>query len=60
MIIELITEPKTDEGEDRDDGSLDNVNIIFIFYNTENFFFTILFSPFQTLFRMLCYYRKSG
>lgn len=38
MIIELNTEPKIDGGEDRDDGSLDYVNIIFIFYNTENSF----------------------
>lgn len=32
MIIHVDTEPKKDEGEDDDNGSHDNVNIIFIFY----------------------------
>lgn len=45
-IADLNTEPKTDEGDERDDGSFDYGNIIFIFYNTENFFFTISFPPF--------------
>lgn len=32
MIIHVYSEPKKDEGEDEDNGSHDNVNIIFIFY----------------------------
>lgn len=32
MIIHVDTEPKKDEGDDEDNGSHDNVNIIFMFY----------------------------
>lgn len=56
LIADPNTGPKTDEGEEKDDGSLDYVNIIFIFYNTENVFSTISFPPFKTLYRMLYYY----
>lgn len=45
MVIDLNTEPKIDEGEERDVGSLDYVNILFMFYNAKKFLFHSLVSP---------------